>query len=247
MTSGFSLSDMATEGGCWVKVATGGGAGRGSASVRSMGASCATEALGVMGDTGGRLGDADSERLRERAETDDDEASLDEAGRGFVSTRSAGMAAGWATFSRRRAREASQIADRWVRVTSWRRQDWSLRGPRVGSQICPETGANSLLQCYTMVAAAGWRYRDSCSLGACRNRCAVRGGRRTAVSSSPRSARAQPMCWDCVERAWDRSQDAAKAKASRGRGSIARLDSLHLVNLTADQEPPCAIGHAARH
>lgn len=97
MTSGLSLSAMATEGGCWVKVATGGGAGRGCASVRSMGASWATEALGVMGDTGGRFGDADAERLRERSETDEDEASLDEAGRGFVSTRSAGMAAGWAT------------------------------------------------------------------------------------------------------------------------------------------------------
>lgn len=95
MTSGFSLSDMATDCGCWRKVATGGGAGRGCASVRSIGASWATEALGVMGDTGGRFGDADSERLRERSEVD--EASLDEAGRGFVSTRSAGMTARWAT------------------------------------------------------------------------------------------------------------------------------------------------------
>jgi hypothetical protein len=91
MTSGLSLSDMATEGGCWVKVARGGGAGQGGASVRSTGASWATEALGVMGDTGGRLGDADSERLREAGEAVD--VSLDEAGRVFVSTRSAGMAA----------------------------------------------------------------------------------------------------------------------------------------------------------
>jgi hypothetical protein len=46
----------------------------------------------VMGDTGGRLGEADSDRFRERSE----EASLDEAGRGLVSTRSAGMTARWA-------------------------------------------------------------------------------------------------------------------------------------------------------
>jgi hypothetical protein len=90
-TSGLSLSEMATDGGCCLKVAGGGGAGRGCASVRSTGASWATEALGVMGDTGGRFGDADSERWRERADVD--EASLDEAGRGFVSTRSAGMTA----------------------------------------------------------------------------------------------------------------------------------------------------------
>jgi hypothetical protein len=94
MTSGFSLSDIATGAGCCLNVAAGGGAGRG-ASVRSTGASWATDALGVMGDTGGRFGDADSDRLRERSEVD--EASLEEAGRGFVSTRSAGMTARWAT------------------------------------------------------------------------------------------------------------------------------------------------------
>jgi hypothetical protein len=60
--------------------------------VRSMGASWATDALGVMGDTGGRFGEADSERLRDRPDVD--EASLEEAGRGSVSTKSAGMAAG---------------------------------------------------------------------------------------------------------------------------------------------------------
>lgn len=113
MASGFSLSDMATEGGCWRKVATGGGAGREGASVRSIGASWATEAVGVMGDTGGRLGEADSERLRERSDVD--EASLDEAGRWFavvfVSTRSAGMAAATrSTFLRQRAQESSQKA-----------------------------------------------------------------------------------------------------------------------------------------
>jgi hypothetical protein len=48
-----------------------------------------------MGDTGGRFGDADSDRLRERSEAD--EASLEDAGRAFVSTRSAGMTARWAT------------------------------------------------------------------------------------------------------------------------------------------------------
>lgn len=92
MASGFSLSAMATDGGCWRKVATGGGAGRGRVSVCSSGASWAMVAVGVMGDTGGRLGEADSERFRECAE--DDEAALDEAGRAaaFVSTRSAGMA-----------------------------------------------------------------------------------------------------------------------------------------------------------
>jgi hypothetical protein len=94
MTSGLSLSARATDGGWVRKVAGGGGAGRGG-SVRSTGASWATEALGVMGDTGGRFGDADSERWRERADVD--EASLDEAGRGFVSTRRAGMTATWTT------------------------------------------------------------------------------------------------------------------------------------------------------
>jgi hypothetical protein len=91
MASGFSLSDIATAGGCCRKVATGGGAGRGRGSVRSTWASWAREAVGVMGDTGGRLGEADSDRFRDRSE----EASLDEAGRGVVSTRSAGMAARW--------------------------------------------------------------------------------------------------------------------------------------------------------
>jgi hypothetical protein len=77
-----------------MKVAAGGGAGRGG-SVRSMGASWATDALGVMGDTGGRFGDADSERWRDRSEVI--EASLEEAGRASVPTSRAGMAAGWTT------------------------------------------------------------------------------------------------------------------------------------------------------
>ena len=112
MASGFSLSEIATEGGCGLNVATGGGAGRGCGAVRSTGASWAMEALGVMGDTGGRFGDADSERLRERP--DDDDASLDEAGRACasVSTRSAGMAAERARLQR--GWSQSQITDRRV-------------------------------------------------------------------------------------------------------------------------------------
>lgn len=94
MASGFSLSEMATEGGCCLKLAVGGGAGRGRDSVGSVGASCAIEAVGVMGDTGGRSGEAEAECLPERSEAV--EASLEE-GRGaagvLVSTRSAGMAA----------------------------------------------------------------------------------------------------------------------------------------------------------
>lgn len=87
MASGFSLSEMATDGGWLMKVAAGGGTTRG----RSMGASCATVAVGVMGDTGGRSGETEPDRLREWSETV--EALLDEAGRIEVSTRSAGMAA----------------------------------------------------------------------------------------------------------------------------------------------------------
>jgi hypothetical protein len=90
IASGFSLSDMATEGGCGLKVAVGGGAGRGRASVRSTGANWAAEAVGVRGDTGGRSGVGDLERLPECSEAV--EASLEETGRGVVSTRSAGMA-----------------------------------------------------------------------------------------------------------------------------------------------------------
>jgi hypothetical protein len=91
MASGLSVSDMATEGGWGLKVAVGGGAGRGRGSVRSTGASWAAEAVGVRGDTGGRSGVGDLERLPECSEAV--EASLDETGRVVVSTRSAGMAA----------------------------------------------------------------------------------------------------------------------------------------------------------
>jgi hypothetical protein len=113
MASGFSLSDIATEGGCCLKVATGGGFGRG-ASVRSTGASWAIEALGVMGDTGGRFGEALSDRFRERSDVD--EASLDEVGRASVSTRSAGMTARWATPPGAAPEESSQNTDRRCQV-----------------------------------------------------------------------------------------------------------------------------------
>jgi hypothetical protein len=124
IASGFSLSEMATEGGCWMKVATGGGAGRGRASVRATGASWAADAVGVMGDTGGRFGDADSERFRERPEVD--EASLDEAGRGFVSTRSAGMTARWTS----PGAEPARFADyRSAAVTGQRRKGQVAQRP----------------------------------------------------------------------------------------------------------------------
>lgn len=56
----------------------------------STGANWAAVTVGVMGDTGGRLGEVDSERFLERSEVV--EASwVEEGGRGLVSTRSAGM------------------------------------------------------------------------------------------------------------------------------------------------------------
>jgi len=58
---------------------------RGSVWVCSSGASWAGGMVGVMGDTGGRLGETEPERLVE--------ASVDEAGGGVVSTSRAGMAA----------------------------------------------------------------------------------------------------------------------------------------------------------
>lgn len=108
MASGFSLSEMGTEGGCCLNVAGagadagaggGGGALRGRESERSMGASWATVAVGVMGETGGRSEVGDSERFWEAPEVD--EAPLEEAGRRFVSTSSAGMAAEGEDVSRR--------------------------------------------------------------------------------------------------------------------------------------------------
>jgi hypothetical protein len=109
MASGFSLSEMGTEGGCFMNAvgagtgagadagAGGAGAFRGGASLRGRsrtsgrsagtGASCATVAVGVMGDTGGRSEVGDSERF------DVVEVSLEDAGRKSVFTSSAGMVA----------------------------------------------------------------------------------------------------------------------------------------------------------
>lgn len=91
IASGFSLSEIGTEGGCCLKVAVGGGTTRFRGSGRSIGASCATETVGVMGDTGGRFGERDWERRRSRWSegVEELEGELD---RVLVSTRSAGMA-----------------------------------------------------------------------------------------------------------------------------------------------------------
>lgn len=108
MASGFSLSEMGTEGGCCLKV-VGAGAGRGGGSLRgreserSMGASWATVAVGVMGDTGGRSEVGDSERFSPEVL----EASLLDAGRRSVLRTSAGMAA-----------EGGVVLGRWARVAS---------------------------------------------------------------------------------------------------------------------------------
>lgn len=75
IASGFSLSDIATAGGWGMNVALGGGGGcvgcggsrggggggtmRACPSVQSTGASWAAVTVGVMGDTGGRFGEAD--------------------------------------------------------------------------------------------------------------------------------------------------------------------------------------------
>ena len=112
MASGLSVSDMATEGGCGRKMAVGGGTWRGRASAGSAVASWATEAVGVMGDTGGRSGEAEVEAEAEAGcvaeRSDVVEATLEEAGRVFVSTRSAGMAAWKGDVSGRRAEKATR-------------------------------------------------------------------------------------------------------------------------------------------
>lgn len=112
MASGFSLSEIGTEDGCFLNgvgfiAGTGAGADAGAGagavavrggaslrgceeSVRSMGASCATVAVGVMGETGGRSEVGDSERFCEAPDVDD--ASLDDVPKS-VFTNSAGMAA----------------------------------------------------------------------------------------------------------------------------------------------------------
>ena len=78
--------------------------------MRSTGASWAAEAVGVRGDTGGRSGVGDLERLREWWERV--EASLDEAGRVLVSTRSAGMAAWWWEDARHWGRSVLEVRPR---------------------------------------------------------------------------------------------------------------------------------------
>ena len=64
-----------------------------------------------MGETGGRSEVGDSERFWDCPEVD--EASLEEAGRRFVSTSNAGMSAESEDVSRRAARESNAtISDR---------------------------------------------------------------------------------------------------------------------------------------
>jgi hypothetical protein len=126
IASGFSLSDMGKDGGCCLNVAVGGGTTRGRASVFGTGASCAIVAVGVIGDTGGLLGEVDAERFPERSEVV--EASLDEAGRVLVSTKSAGMAVWWEDVSRRSAGESWRFGDRRRRRCGG--QDRSRRGLR---------------------------------------------------------------------------------------------------------------------
>lgn len=98
MASGFSLSDMDTELGCCLKAGVGGacgGATRGRASGKLAGrASCAAWTVGVIGDTGGRLGDCERERERRWVRWSDGgvDAALGEVDGVLVSTRSAGMA-----------------------------------------------------------------------------------------------------------------------------------------------------------
>ena len=134
MASGFSLSEMGTEGGCCLKVVgagaragAGGGGGRvrGGESERSMGASWATVAVGVMGDTGGRSEVGDSERFSEAPEVD--EAPLEEAGRRSVLTSSAGMAAEGEDVSRRGARECSAARSDRPRPRGWRGDEGGAR------------------------------------------------------------------------------------------------------------------------
>lgn len=82
MASGLSVSDMATEAGCDLKTALCGGAGRGWTLALSTGGSGSgsgswgAELVGVIGDTGGRLGESGREEVE----------SVEEAGRGLVST-----------------------------------------------------------------------------------------------------------------------------------------------------------------
>jgi hypothetical protein len=127
MASGFSLSEMGSEGGCCLKAVGGGGALRGRGSERSMGASWATVAVGVMGETGGRSDVGDSERFCECAEVD--EAPLDDAGRRLVSTSSAGMAAGGGGLVEARCPRVLQGGSvRWATATATSTRLAPLRG-----------------------------------------------------------------------------------------------------------------------
>ena len=89
-----------------MKVACCGGTIRALGSEGGGGASCAAATVGVIGDTGGRLGEPDSERLWSRSRSrsrcsvviEVEEVLEGDTGRAlvvFVSTRSAGMAARW--------------------------------------------------------------------------------------------------------------------------------------------------------
>jgi hypothetical protein len=68
IASGFSLSDIGTDGGCWRKAATGGGRTWFAAPEGSgRGASFAGAVVGVRGDTGGRPGERELSRSVSRS------------------------------------------------------------------------------------------------------------------------------------------------------------------------------------
>lgn len=68
IASGFSLSDMGSDGGCWRNAATGGGRTCFSdAEGSGRGASFAGAVVGVRGDTGGRPGEREWERSVSRS------------------------------------------------------------------------------------------------------------------------------------------------------------------------------------
>lgn len=186
MASGFSLSEIGTDGGCCLKVVGAGGGGggggalRGRDSERSMGASWATVAVGVMGETGGRSEVGDSERFCEAPEVD--EASLEDGGRKSVLTSSAGISAESEDVSRRGARESSAAFSKRTRPLSrprprprgWRGEDGgrcalgpeSAAGKALGGRA--GGGVSALLRCAPRLslpcsrARAWWRcYRGS--------------------------------------------------------------------------------------
>ena len=123
-----------------------------------MGASWATVAVGVMGDTGGRSEVGDSERFCEAAEVD--EAPLEEAGRRSVLTSSAGMAEG--EVSGRGAQESSAAISDGPPPRGWRGSGLGARRPgrraqgddtalltRCAPRLClPWSRAGAWLRCY---------------------------------------------------------------------------------------------------